>query len=172
MMKRHTSTARRSFAAFVVAALLTGCGFHLRGAQDVRLQPELSPMLISGIGTADPLYAALAAALAEGGVTVTKQAGEANSFLLLSARENRRRVVSVNAKGQAIEYDVVEGVTFELRDRNRETLVEEQRIEVDRTYTDPAGDPLALAGERVLLREQARQDLVQQIVRRLRFGTR
>ncbi len=162
MMKRHTSTARRSFAAFVVAALLTGCGFHLRGAQDVRLQPELSPMLISGIGTADPLYAALAAALAEGGVTVTKQAGEANSFLLLS----------VNAKGQAIEYDVVEGVTFELRDRNRETLVEEQRIEVDRTYTDPAGDPLALAGERVLLREQARQDLVQQIVRRLRFGTR
>lgn len=162
----------RWITALVMTAVLAGCGFHLRGAQDVQLDKRLSPMLITGIGTGDPLYGALAAALAESGVTVTKQSGEAQSILLLSARENRRRVVSVNSKGQAIEYDVVEGVTFELRDRNRQTLVEEQRIETDRSYTDPAGDPVALAAERALLRDYARQDLVQQIVRRLRFSTR
>ena len=166
------SALLRWITAFVMTAALAGCGFHLRGEQDVQLDKRLSPMLITGIGTSDPLYGALAAALGESGVTVTRQAGEAQSILLLSARENRRRVVSVNAKGQAIEYDVVEGVTFELRDRNRQTLVEEQRIETDRSYTDPAGDPVALAAERTLLRDYARQDLVQQIMRRLRFSTR
>jgi LPS-assembly lipoprotein len=164
--------AGRLLAALVVTAALAGCGFHLRGELDVKLPAHLSPMLLSGIGTSDPLYYALTAALGEGGVIITRQPAEAKSVLLLSARENRRRVVAVDSRGYAVEYDVVEGVTFELRDQNRATLVEEQRIEVDRSYTDPTGDPLGLANERLVLRESARQDLVRQIVRRLQYGAR
>ena len=169
---RSLLAAVAQWLVLLSVALLTGCGFHLRGEQDVKLPAGLSPMLITGVGTADPLYHELAAALVQSGVTVTNQSGNAQSILLLSARENRRRVVSVDASGLANEYDVVEGVTFELRDRNRETIVEEQRIEVDRSYTDPTGDPIGKASERLLLRNNARRDLVQQIVRRLRFSTR
>jgi LPS-assembly lipoprotein len=172
-MKTHCIQAPlRWLAAFVTTAVLAGCGFHLRGAQDVQLDQRLSPMLITGLGTADPLYGVLSAAISQTGTRVTRQPAEAGSVLLLSARENRRRVVAVDRAGFAVEYDVVEGVTFELLDRNRDTLVPEQRIEVDRSYTDAEGDPLGKTAERAALRATAREDLSQQIVRRLRHGTR
>jgi len=40
------------------------------------------------------------------------------------------------------------------------------------TYSDPTGDPLGKAGEQLLLRDSARRDNVQQIMTRLRYGTR
>jgi LPS-assembly lipoprotein len=152
--------------------LLAGCGFHLRDAESLRLPARLSPMQVSGVATADPLHGELTAALREAGVTVTTSKEAAQSFLVLSGRENRRRVLAVNAQGRAIEYEMVEAVTFELLDRERNVLLSEYRVVNEGSYADPTGDPLGKAGEQQLLRDSARRDTVQQIMVRLRFGTR
>jgi outer membrane lipopolysaccharide assembly protein LptE/RlpB len=63
-------------------------------------------------------------------------------------------------------------VTFELLDRERNVLLSEFPVSSENRYTDPAGDPLGKAGEQRLLRNSARRDTVQQIMVRLRYGTR
>jgi outer membrane lipopolysaccharide assembly protein LptE/RlpB len=158
--------------AFLSVALLAGCGFQLRGAESLRLPARLSPMHLSGIDTRDPLRSELVAALGEAGVTITSSRETAQSFLVLSGRENRRRVIAVNAQGRAIEYEMVEAVTFELLDRERNVLLPAYRVVNEGSYSDPTGDPLGKAGEQVLLRDTARRNTVQQIMARLRYGTR
>ena len=158
--------------AFFAMTLLVGCGFQLRGEESLRLPSRLSPMQLTGIGTADPLYRELRTALADAGVTVTQSKESAQSFLVLSDREARRRVLAVNSLGKAIEYEIVEEVTFELLDHERNVLLPEFRATNEGSYTDPTGDPLGKAAEQLLLREGARRSLVQQIMVRLRYGTR
>jgi outer membrane lipopolysaccharide assembly protein LptE/RlpB len=153
-------------------SLLAGCGFQLRGAESLQLPSRLSPMHLSGLRTDDPLRRELTQALREAGVTVTTSKETAQSFLVLSGRENRRRVAAVNAQGRAIEYEMVEAVTFELLDRERNVLLPEFRVANESSYSDPSGDPLGKAGDQQLLRDSTRRDTVQQIMVRLRFGTR
>jgi len=156
----------------LAVALLPGCGFQLRSAESLRLPARLSPMYLSGVPNDDPLRRELTTALGESGVTVAENREVAQSFLVLSGRENRRRVLAVNAQGRAIEYEMVEAVTVELLDRERNVLLPEYRVVNEGTYSDPTGDPLGKAGEQLLLRDSARRDNVQQIMTRLRYGTR
>lgn len=160
------------FMLLLAIAAIAGCGFHLRGEESLKLPARLSPMHLSGIRSDDPLRGELTAALGEAGVTVTPSREAAQSFLVLSGRENRRRVLAVNAQGRAIEYEMVEAVTFELLDRERNVLLSEFPVSSENRYTDPVGDPLGKAGEQQLLRNSARRDTVQQIMVRLRYGTR
>lgn len=153
-------------------SLLAGCGFHLRGEDSLKLPASLSPMRISGLATGDPLYGALRGALGEAGVSITDSDAAAQSFLVLSGREDRRRVLALNEAGKAIEYAMVEAVTFSLLDRERNVLLADYRVVNENSYTDPAGDPLGKAAERSLLRNSARQETVRQIMARLRYGTR
>jgi LPS-assembly lipoprotein len=167
-----TSGALRFVLLLVAVSAVAGCGFHLRGEESLKLPAQLSPMHLSGISSDDPLRRELTAALREAGVTVTPSREAAQSFLVLSGRENRRRVLAVNAQGKAIEYEMVEAVTFELLDRERNVLLSEFPVSSENRYTDPTGDPLGKAGEQQLLRNSARRDTVQQIMARLRYGTR
>jgi LPS-assembly lipoprotein len=162
----------RFMLLLLAIAAIAGCGFHLRGEESLKLPARLSPMHLSGISSDDPLRGELTATLREAGVTVTPSREAAQSFLVLSGRENRRRVLAVNAQGRAIEYEMVEAVTFELLDRERNVLLSEFPVSSENRYTDPAGDPLGKAGEQQLLRNSARRDTVQQIMVRLRYGTR
>ena len=166
------SAPLRLIFLLVVAAWLAGCGFHLRGEDSLKLSASLSPMRISGLRTGDPLYGELRGALGEAGVSVTDSDAAAQSFLVLSGRENRRRVLALNEAGKAIEYEMVEAVTFSLLDRERNVLLAAYRVTNEGSYTDPTGDPLGKAGEQTLLRNSARQETVRQIMARLRYGTR
>lgn len=152
--------------------VIAGCGFQLRGAESLKLPARLSPMHVSGIDHDDPLRGELTKALRDAGITVTPSKEVAQSFLVLSDREDRRRVLAVNAQGRAIGYEMVEAVTVELLDRERTVLLPEHRVVNEGSYTDPKGDPLGKLGEQRLLSESARRDTVQQIMIRLRFGTR
>lgn len=153
-------------------SLIAGCGFHLRGEDSLKLPASLSPMRITGLNAGDPLYGELRGALAEAGTSVTDSDAAAQSFLVLSGREKRRRVLALNEAGKAIEYEMVEAVTFSLLDRERNVLLADYRVVNENSYADPTGDPLGKAAEQALLRNSARQETVRQIMARLRYGTR
>ncbi len=172
-MNTHcVSAPLRLILLLVVTAAVAGCGFHLRSEESLKLPAKLSPMQISGIAKSDPLYGELRGALSEAGMSIAESAEAAQSFLVLTGRENRRRVLAVNEAGKAIAYEMVEAVTFTLLDRERDVLLAEYRVVNEGSYTDPTGDPLGKAGEQALLRSSARRDTVQQIMARLRYGTR
>ncbi len=172
MISLCASAPLRLILLLVVAVSLAGCGFHLRGEESLKLSASLSPMRITGLASGDPLYRELRGALAEAGVSVTDSDAAAQTFLVLRGRENRRRVLALNEAGKAIEYEMVEAVTFSLLDRERNVLLADYRVANENSYADPTGDPLGKAAEQTLLRNSARQETVRQIMARLRYGTR
>jgi outer membrane lipopolysaccharide assembly protein LptE/RlpB len=120
----------------------------------------------------DPFRRELRRALVEAGVGVADEPSPATTRLQLTQRESRTQVLAVDSSGKAVEYDAVEAVSFTLLAPDRSVLVPLQRIVTDRPFTIPAGTVLGKEEEEEFLRRNARQDLIGQILRRLRAQLR
>lgn len=156
----------------LAAATLAGCGFRPRGEADVRLPDTISPMHVEGGKLDDPLRRELRRALGDAGVGVADEPSPATTRLQLSQRESRTQVLAVDSSGKAVEFDAVEAVSFTLLAPDRSVLVPLQRVVSDRPFTIPAGTVLGKEEEQELLRRHAREDLIGQILRRLRAQLR
>lgn len=170
----HPGNNRRLAALLVWLAFATlpGCGFHPRGDADVQLPDIVSPMYVELRNLDDPLRRELRRALADAGVGVADQPSPATTRLHLTQRESRTRVLAVDSSGKAVEYDAVEAVSFELLGPDRSVLVPLQRVVSDRPFTVPAGTVLGKEQEEEFLRRQAREDIIGQMLRRLRAQLR
>jgi len=85
-------------------ALLVSCGFRLRGA--VEVPPSLKNVHISGVAEYSELNQELKRALQRSGSVITKSSDGAQSILIISGEETRKRVLSVDAQGRAAEYEL------------------------------------------------------------------
>jgi len=144
--------------------LLQGCGFQLRGSGQA-LPAGISPVALQGLDRFDDLYPVLSRQLRAAGVEV---ADSGASRLRLSQRRSSRRVLSVDANGKVVEYELYEGVTFELTSRNGARAVEPQTVGVTRSHLNPEIDVLAKDQEEKALRRDMLQDLALRIISRLR----
>jgi outer membrane lipopolysaccharide assembly protein LptE/RlpB len=165
----------RPLAALLLSLALSapaGCGFRPRGELDVRLPDRVSPMYVELSKVDDPFRRELRRALVEAGVGVADEPSPATTRLQLTQRESRTQVLAVDSSGKAVEYDAVEAVSFTLLAPDRSVLVPLQRIVTDRPFTIPAGTVLGKEEEEEFLRRNARQDLIGQILRRLRAQLR
>jgi outer membrane lipopolysaccharide assembly protein LptE/RlpB len=165
----------RPLAALLLSLAVSataGCGFRPRGELDVRLPDRVSPMYVELSKVDDPFRRELRRALVEAGVGVADEPSPATTRLQLTQRESRTQVLAVDSSGKAVEYDAVEAVSFTLLAPDRSVLVPLQRIVTDRPFTIPAGTVLGKEEEEEFLRRNARQDLIGQILRRLRAQLR
>ncbi len=145
--------------------LLQGCGFHLK--QEARLDPSIGPMLIQGIPQHDSLHRALALQLQESGIALAGNAGEAGSILQLSRRTHHRRVLSVDAHGKTAEYELHEGVEFELLSPTERTLVAQHSIDVIQPYLNQEDQVLGKRIEEEMLRRDMAGELASRLLRML-----
>jgi LPS-assembly lipoprotein len=156
----------------VAVAALAGCGFHLRGDADVQLPERVSPMYVDFAKLDDRLGTELRRALEDAGVGVADQPSPATTRLELTQRQSRTQVLAVDSSGKAVEFDAVEAVSFALLAPDQSVIVPLQRVVSDRPFTIPAGTVLGKEEEEEFLRRKAREDLVGQILRRLRAQLR
>ncbi|MEJ1296312.1 MAG: LPS assembly lipoprotein LptE [Candidatus Sedimenticola sp. (ex Thyasira tokunagai)] len=149
--------------------LIQGCGFHLRGydSESAVLPAHISPMLIQGLTEYDSLRVDLSRQLRGSEVSVAKENGEANSALRILSRSSDRRVLSTDSNGDVAEYELHEGVDFDLIDRSGSSLVERQTINVIRTYAYNETEVLGKQNEEDLLRKSMQRDLIGRILHRL-----
>ncbi|MBN8262997.1 MAG: hypothetical protein J0L59_11790 [Xanthomonadales bacterium] len=157
----------RRLASFALAAaLLSGCGFHLRNA--LNLPENLGPVrVVAG----DP-YSALADNLAEGLQTAGAQAAPAGAetgvaTLRIVSEQWADTPISHDQFGRAQEFSLRYAVIFSMQRADGSVVVPQQAVELARDYLAPAVDSIGKASERELLVRELRRDMAAAILRRV-----
>jgi LPS-assembly lipoprotein len=154
---------RRALFAVACAAALGGCGFRLRGPQTLPIDS-----LFLSLPPNTPLSAEISRVVRSSTnariVTDRKQA-QAVFELLGEARE--RDVVSVNAQGQAREYQLRLRTTFRVTDPNGVELIPPTTLTARREIAFNPSELLGKESEEAMLYRDMQSDLVRQMVTRL-----
>ena len=157
---------RNIFVALLLTALVTGCGWQLRGKG---MLPEgLETLHVVSRDPQGELAVDLSRALASAGVTITDSA--ANSDLILSILRERSmvRVATVNEQARISEQELTEQAEFTVINRAGEVVMPRSVVSVERIFEYDENNVLATQDERELIRREMRRDLVSQILNRLR----
>lgn len=154
----------RTAAVCAVLILVTGCGFHLRGAVD--LPPSLQRTYVDADGVDRKVVRELSQALRSSGVEVVRERSAAGAVLTMSQQYDRR-ALSVDDNSDVREYELVYELRFDIRSVNGETVLSNQRVELYRDYTHDKDNILGKREEEDSIRESMMRDAVQQVMRRL-----
>ena len=165
MKRMHASLSRRS-ALGAVGLLLSGCGFALRKPFNYAFATVYLTAAEAG-----GLRPAIKRALEQGGqVRVLSESADAlrADVVLEVPGETRQKVVSgVNAAGQVREFVLRTRLRFRLRTPSGLELLPMTELMAEREVGFAEQAALAKEEEEVLLYRDMRQDLVQQMLRRV-----
>jgi LPS-assembly lipoprotein len=151
--------------AFLCTLLLTaGCGFHLRGT--LELPPGWDSIAVSGDNPNGELQQNLVSSLQSAGVMVVE---DADLTLHVESEEKSRRNVAIDSAASATEFEIELATNISLSDARGEYLLEPTRIAVQRLMNHNPNDVVGEAAEVRTLERELRDDLIQQILRRIRF---
>ena len=145
---------------------LAACGFQPRGALP-QINGIPGPLYISGVEQWTPLHREISRQLQQAGISVTHDGQQAASQLRIADRQSRRRLLSVDSRNQAAEYELEESFRFSVRSPAAGELVEDQSVRVLRILFRPTDQVLAREREEQHLREDMRRELVARMLRRI-----
>ena len=167
MSEIHPKAPRRARLITILAMLLVyGCGFQPRG-HSTAAGGMPSPVYVSGIATFSDLHRELYRQLKIAGTEIAPAAAESAYILQISDVEADSRLLSVNSRNRAVEYELIESVTFGLRSKAGQELVAPQRITALRIQYRPELEVLGSDREAELLRQDMREELAGRIIQRL-----
>lgn len=149
----------------LLAALLGGCGFQLRGATEI--PPELSPIHVQAAG-GSRVGRALRIALSGGDVAVADSAAEAATIIRILEEIEDDRVNAVNSQGKVIARDLLYRVSFDAIRANGGELARRQTIKLNREHVNPEEEVIGKAEEAELIRRDMADDMADRILRRLK----
>lgn len=149
----------------ILSAVLTACGFHLRGPVDVPV--ALKETRITGIAEFAPLRLELKKVLTNAGSKVLPESAKASSTITISNEQYTRRVLSVDAQGRVAEYGLVYSFEFQVSDEAGKPLVPSQKIELTRDYRFDPNAVLAKDTEEAQIRTDMISFAVRQLIRRI-----
>ena len=158
----HRSPTASILVALVVAAGLTGCGFHLRG--DVAY--AFSTLYVNS-PTGTPLATELKRVLEGGGTTLVDNAAAGQAILDISGVADDKQVLSLSGGGRVREYQLTKRVTFALHDASGADWLPTGEIVVRRSYSFNESEVIAREWQEARLLKEMQTDAVQQIMRRL-----
>ncbi len=148
----------------VLALLLGGCGFHLRGS--VNLSPRVSALYLDG-GEAE-LRKALGNILDFSGATLQNTAKSARAILKISENSFSQRVRSVDTRGKATGYYLDYQATMELANAvDGKVMLPASRLSMTRDYDYSSTNVLQSENEVLFLKTTMRKEMASRIARRL-----
>jgi LPS-assembly lipoprotein len=153
--------------ALCLALLLllpAGCGWQLRGGFE--LPPALETIRVTG-GDRQLRNAVVLGLRGSGAEVVDEADARAAATLRLLSGASEQRTLSTDGQGRALEYELIEGVTWEVADAEGETLIPRQTIQRSREFLFDPDNVLGKSSEIGRLRESMRRDLALAILRRL-----
>ena len=151
-----------SLTAVLSAALLAGCGFHLRGQADLPFQSLHIP-------GSTPLVVELRRNLAAASTTrLVNTPTEAQAVLGLTQETRDKIILSFNAAGRVQEYQLRYRVGFRVADpKSGRVFLPSNEILLTRDVTYSDAQVLSKETEEALLYRDMQSDMVQQILRRM-----
>ncbi|MBS1191350.1 MAG: hypothetical protein H6R10_3142 [Rhodocyclaceae bacterium] len=156
---------RTLLAALLMATVVAGCGFQLRGSASAQLPYKTFYIALP----ADAEQAIWLKRYIEsaGGTTLTARPQDAEAILQQLYDRRDKGILSVDAQGQVREYRLQVTYGFRVVDAKGRTLVPPSEITVIRDMTYNASAVLAKEQEEMLLWRDVNFDVASQIVRRL-----
>ena len=145
------------------ASLLTGCGFELRRPPELHFKS----IALKGFAPRSTMAQALRDALQEAHVTITEDAAQAQLTLEALADVTERSVVASTAVGQVREVQLRQRLHFRVRTAAGRELIPTTELLLSRDMTYNETIALAKEQEEALLFRSMRDDIVQQLLRRL-----
>ena len=152
------STLIRFHIFLVVAALLAGCGYQLRGSAS--LPETMSLTYIEGLRPYSALVNDFAHALRTRNATVTTDQAAASAILKITGNTTEKLVLSVDTAGNVLEYEIRQTIRFSVSGPDRRDLLPEQSITLSRDFLYTSTDVLAKAREEKLVRRTLQENLV------------
>ncbi|EDN70165.1 lipoprotein [Beggiatoa sp. PS] len=150
---------------FLFHLLLSGCGFHLRGAAGF----DFSLVHIKST-SANQVALEVGHRLMDEGVKVVPTASAAQIVLHLDNETADNRVLTVSSfSGKLEEIELNVRVNMEVHKPDGTVLLEKQRLSLLRDYSFDETAMLAMWTEAEVLRKEMFQDVVAQILRRLQM---
>ena len=156
-------TALRYLSALLLAVLLAGCGFQLRG--DVNLPYKTIYLALPGTSV---LGAKLKLNIRSSkGTVVVDEQKEAEAIFRQVLEKREKLILSINNQGRVREYQLRLTYAFKLVDQQGRDLAPLNEIIMVRDVSFNDAAVLAKEQEELMLWEDMQQDLVQQVLRRL-----
>jgi LPS-assembly lipoprotein len=146
----------------LVLVAVAGCGFQLRGTQDVPFNTLYIPGATGGIAL--DLKRNIEAGTSAKVVTDAKTA---DAILDLFGEAREKIILSLNGAGQVREFRLRYTVNFRVHDGKGAEYVPRTQVQLTRDVTYSDTEILAKEAEEQLLFRDMQTDFVQQILRRL-----
>jgi len=153
----------------LVALLLAGCGFRLRG--QAHLPPEMSVTYVQSQQTpgAPPgvLSRKLKTLLVSNGVTITQDPAQATATITILREGSGRRVVAADRSDIKREYWLAYDASYRVTLANGKTLIAEEGISANRSLLYDENRVLGFEAAQESLVDSMAEDMAWQIIRRL-----
>ena len=156
----------RLLPLLLVWLILSGCGFHLRGA--VALPPDKRIIALAGMSLDRPFARELQRLLDLVEGRLTRDPKEAGSVVVVHQIQQDRRIVSLDEHGKAIEFELIYRVRFEARKPDGGVLLPMQTVTIRRIYLNPQFQIIGKSEEEGVIREEMRREAARTLLRRLR----
>ena len=159
----------RVLFAVCLVLTLSACGFHLRGSNGSFMLPFATMNI--GLPDTSPLAIDLKRYIRAVGSTEivdTREAADATLEVLADPEKTRTKsILSLNSNGRVREYQLGYSIQFRVVDKAGNVLLGLTTIALNRPITFNESQVLAKETEEAQLYRDMRNDLVQQIMRRL-----
>lgn len=155
--------------SLVIVFALTSCGFHLRGAY--RLPSQMASTFIKTDDKNSELIRVLKRALKSSNINVVAEKQQAQAVLSIFNAQQSKRVISVDARGRAQEYELNYQISFDVTVIDADFLIKEQTIKLQRDFLFDTEDVLGKGREQATLIKDMQTDIVRLIMLRLQAAS-
>jgi LPS-assembly lipoprotein len=140
--------------------LLSGCGFHMRGAPDLPFKS-----IYLNLSDTSTLYTELSRNLRAGGTVIVTDPKAAEAVLTVLADQREKKILTLNTFGRVREYALYQNFRFVVKDNQDAILVPPTDITLKREITYNEQQELSKQAEEVLIYREMQSDIVQRILR-------
>ncbi len=163
--KRRMTQIHKYLASLILIWLLTGCGFHLRGAIDI---PEwLDNVSIISRDVNKELVSILKSQLEGYKIDVNSDPSLAKYWLIINSSSLQQQIVSIGASTNPRQYQLILTIEFMLQTPKGQIIKTPRKVNVSRQLTVNNDRILGSNEEQALLVSEMRRDAAIQIINRL-----
>jgi LPS-assembly lipoprotein len=155
---------KKNIALALITFCLSACGWHIRGSLD--MPKQLSNLYISASDSKGPLITELRQLLKTNRVSLVEKSTDANYSLYILDENKDRRTAGVGGDELSSAYEITLKVNYEIHLKNHNQLVKGNAISI-RNFNYNTAAINSATQEELLLDQEMRRDLAQQILRRL-----
>ncbi|MGX2041018.1 LPS-assembly lipoprotein LptE [Methylocaldum sp. MU1018] len=152
----------------IAAAMLSACGFHLRGALPSTMAAKT--LYLDGMSGSELFYQEFSQILSHSGGSLAAAPSQAGAIIHIVRAKQESRSIGLSKQGRTNLYDLIYRVVYEVTTPQGEILMPRQEIEMKREYFNDQSSPLSQTQEEYQIMEEMKKEAAQLIFRRIAYG--